>query len=88
VAGSSAHLAIDANNNGRIDDGSELFGPTSGDGFGELAALDDDGNGWVDESDAAYVKTDGKAAAQVTETGIFLREDGSASTIQHVDLIA
>ncbi|MDX9839796.1 MAG: hypothetical protein RBT39_19730, partial [Azoarcus sp.] len=26
----------------------------SGDGFAELAALDDDGNGWIDEADAAW----------------------------------
>lgn len=50
----SGFLAFDRNGNGRIDDGRELFGPTSGDGFAELAALDSDGNGWIDESDAAW----------------------------------
>lgn len=50
----SGFLAFDRNANGRIDDGRELFGPTSGDGFAELAALDDDGNGWIDEADAAW----------------------------------
>lgn len=52
--GGSGYLAIDRNANGRIDDGSELFGPTSGDGFAELAALDGDSSGWVDEGDAAW----------------------------------
>jgi len=33
---------------------SELFGPASGNGFRELAALDQDGNGWIDENDSAY----------------------------------
>jgi hypothetical protein len=47
-------LVLDRNGNGRIDDGRELFGPTTGQGFAELARLDDDGNGWIDEADAAY----------------------------------
>ncbi|HEX7491290.1 MAG TPA: hypothetical protein VF337_06270 [Candidatus Limnocylindrales bacterium] len=47
-------LALDANGNGKIDNGSELFGPSSGNGFSELKALDSDQNGWIDEGDAAY----------------------------------
>lgn len=47
-------LALDRDGNGRIDDGSELFGPRSGDGFADLAAYDSDGNGWIDENDAVY----------------------------------
>lgn len=50
----SGFLAFDRNANGRIDDGRELFGPVSGDGFAELAELDDDGNQWIDEADAAW----------------------------------
>ncbi len=50
----SGFLAFDGNANGRIDDGRELFGPASGDGFAELARLDDDGNGWIDEADSAW----------------------------------
>src|SRR6185436_3680029 len=50
----SAFLAIDRNHNGQIDDGHELFGPNTGNGFEELAALDDDGDGWLDEDDAAF----------------------------------
>lgn len=49
-----AILVNDANNNGRADDGRELFGALSGDAFADLAKLDDDKNGWVDESDAAW----------------------------------
>jgi hypothetical protein len=47
-------LAVDANGNGKVDDGSELFGPSSGNGFTELKALDTNSNGWIDEGDAAY----------------------------------
>jgi hypothetical protein len=50
----SGFLARDRNGNGTIDDGSELFGPATGSGFGELAALDSDGDGWVDEGDPAF----------------------------------
>ena len=50
----SGFLVFDRNGNGKADDGRELFGVASGNGFADLAELDDDGNGWIDESDAAY----------------------------------
>ena len=50
----SGYLALDKDENGVIDDGSELFGPKSGDGFGELAEYDEDGNGWIDEGDSIW----------------------------------
>jgi len=50
----SGFLALDANDNGIIDDGSELFGTKSGNGFNDLAAYDDDGNGFIDENDAVF----------------------------------
>ncbi len=50
----SGYLVLDRNGNGQVDDGRELFGPTSGNGFDELAALDGDGNGWIDEADPAF----------------------------------
>lgn len=56
AAPGSGFLAFDRNGNGRIDNGSELFGPTSGDGFQDLAALDGDHNGWIDENDAAFAQ--------------------------------
>lgn len=120
----SGFLALDKNNNGSIDDGSELFGPQSGDGFGELTEYDTDKNGWIDENDPIYSKLQiwqhdengnakllalGKAGVgaiylegaktefkyadnqnntqgMLRETGLFLREDGTAGTIQHIDL--
>jgi hypothetical protein len=51
---SSGILFIDRNSDGKATDGNELFGPTTGDGFQELAALDDDANGWIDEGDAIF----------------------------------
>ncbi|MDM8537056.1 hypothetical protein QUF70_09905 [Desulfobacterales bacterium HSG17] len=50
----SAFLVWDKNSDGRINDGSELFGPASDNGFGELAALDEDQNGFIDENDTAF----------------------------------
>ena len=52
----SGYLALDKNGNGIIDDGSELFGTKSGDGFKDLAAYDEDGNGWIDENDSIWSK--------------------------------
>jgi len=54
VTGGSGFLAFDRNGDGVINDGAELFGAKTGDGFAELATLDTDGNGWIDENDAAY----------------------------------
>lgn len=54
LTGGSGYLAMDRNSNGRIDSGRELFGPATDSGFGELASLDSDGNGWIDESDAGF----------------------------------
>jgi len=117
-------LALDKNEDGIINDGSELFGALTGDGFKELAVFDLDGNGWIDENDevfnhlkiwkknddgtdelvglgvagigAIYLGnvdtsltlrgTEGSTLGAVRETGIYLNEDGTAGTIQHVDL--
>lgn len=129
LAAGSAFLALDRNGDGRINDGSELFGARSGDGFADLAALDDDGNGWLDEADTAFAAlcvwqpppadaateqggtldplaahgvgalclssqatpfalrdADNRPLGQVRASGIYLREDGTAGTLQQVDL--
>lgn len=124
VKNGSGFLAYDKNGDGIINNGSELFGPNTGNGFLELAAFDSDGNNWIDENDPIYEKLqiwtkneDGEdqlfaigqkgvgaiylgaiqtpfevkdsansLQGKIQQTGIFLRENGSAGTIQHVDL--
>lgn len=52
----SGFLALDRNGNGTLDDGSELFGTKSGNGFRDLARFDADGNGWIDEADEIFAQ--------------------------------
>ena len=49
-------MALDLNGDGKINDGSELFGTKSGDGFKDLSKYDLDGNGWIDEADPIWDK--------------------------------
>lgn len=120
----SGFLTLDRNGNGLVDDGGELFGPQTGNGFEELAAFDGDKNGWIDENDAVFDKlriwsmdgdgnlqlealgkagvgaiylgnvttpyrlvgADGQTNGQIARSGVYLHEDGTAGTVQHVDL--
>ncbi|MBE5935157.1 MAG: hypothetical protein E7262_05135 [Lachnospiraceae bacterium] len=50
----SGFLAIDKNKDGKINDGNELFGTKSGNGFKDLAEYDSDHNGWIDENDEIF----------------------------------
>jgi hypothetical protein len=121
--GGSGFLMIDKNGNGVVDNGSELFGPATGNGFSELASYDEDGNGWIDEGDSVYSRlgiwtqdgdsqsiqslkklnigaiyaasvgtpfeiknSQNETEAAIRQTGIYLREDGSAGTAQQLDL--
>ena len=52
----SGFLALDRNGDGTINDGGELFGTASGNGFKDLAEFDTDGNQWIDENDAVFDK--------------------------------
>ncbi|MBQ8044621.1 MAG: hypothetical protein IJ272_10855, partial [Clostridia bacterium] len=53
-ANGGGFLALDKNNDGKVNDGSELFGTKSGNGFKDLAMYDSDGNGWIDENDSVF----------------------------------
>ncbi len=50
----SGFLALDENNNGIVDDGSELFGARNGNGFVDLSRYDSDNNRWIDANDAVF----------------------------------
>jgi hypothetical protein len=50
----SGFLALDLNKDGIINDGKELFGPRTCEGFAELSSYDEDANNWIDENDPVY----------------------------------
>ena len=56
VQDGSGFLALDKNGDNVINNGSELFGVKTGQGFSELAAYDEDHNNWIDENDAVFTK--------------------------------
>ncbi len=122
----SGFLALDKNGDGTINDGSELFGPQSGNGFADLRGYDSDGNGWIDEADEVFSQlriwsrdengndqlftlkelglgaiylgetetqfqmkdAAGQMQGQMRSTSFFLRENGSAGYLHHIDLLA
>jgi hypothetical protein len=124
VTEGSGFLALDKNSDGVINDGKELFGPSSGDGFKELKNYDEDGNGWIDENDSIYEKlriwtkdengkdklfalgqvgvgaiylrnidtefslnnNSNETLGKIRSSSVFLKEDGTAGIIQHIDL--
>jgi hypothetical protein len=125
VGPGSGFLALDRNQDGVVNDGSELFGTRSGDGFSDLARYDSDGNGWIDESDPIYESlriwskdaqgrdqlvalgargvgaiylghittpfelksNQNELLGAVRDSGIYLSEEGSAGTLQQIDLV-
>ena len=52
----SGFLALDKNNDGKINNGNELFGTQSGDGFKDLSAYDLNQDGKIDKEDPIYDK--------------------------------
>lgn len=92
----SGFLALDRNNNGKIDDGSELFGPKTNAGFEELRAFDQDGNHWIDENDSVFeslkiwtLNEAGEASliglADADVGAIYLGDVASQYTLKHGD---
>lgn len=67
-------LALDLNKNGKIDNGTELFGPTTGNGFTELAQYDQDHNNFIDENDPTFnelkIWDGGTSLKGLTESGV------------------
>ena len=83
----SAFLAFDRNQDGVINDGGELFGPRTGNGFAELAVYDEDGNAFIDSGDSIYQslslfnKTEaGDQLTSLEDAGVGAIYLGSAST--------
>ena len=56
LSAKSGFLALDRNGDGIINDGTELFGTESGNGFKDLSAYDTDHNGFIDEGDEIFSK--------------------------------
>lgn len=119
----SGFLALDKNNDGVINNGSELFGPNSGNGFADLAKYDSDSNGFIDEADPVYDSlriwqrhedgsqqlmalgdknvgaiylghattpfqlrtTDNQSLGEVTDSGVYLTNDGKTGTVQQIN---
>ena len=50
----SGFLTLDKNHNKTIDNGNELFGANTNDGFEELREFDEDENSWIDENDSIF----------------------------------
>lgn len=126
LAPGAGFLALDANRDGLVNDGSELFGAASGDGFADLRRFDEDGNSWIDENDSVFsrlriwtkdptgqdqlwsleetgigalylnkvatpfsLKDESNALqGQIRSSSLVLKENGSASLLQQVDLVA
>ncbi|MCP4118437.1 MAG: hypothetical protein GY737_24180 [Desulfobacteraceae bacterium] len=68
----SGFLCLDKNHDGIINDGSELFGPSTGNGFQELIRYDEDQNLWIDENDEifdelAFWENNGQGEARLTK---------------------
>lgn len=125
VGPGSGFLALDKNNDNVINNGSELFGPATNNGFSELAAYDQDANNWIDENDDIYSQLriwskdsagndqlialgqrnvgaiylghidtpfqinnqSNEQLGQIRSGGLFLNENGSAGTVQQLDLV-
>ena len=56
LAPGNGFLTLDINGDGIVNNGKELFGPNTGNGFSELSKYDSDKNNWIDENDEIFNK--------------------------------
>lgn len=54
VGAGSGILVFDRNGDHAVNNGGELFGPATGNGFAELSQYDANGDGWIDEQEPIY----------------------------------
>jgi hypothetical protein len=54
LSAGNGFLALDRNGDNKINDGTELFGALSGNGFADLAQYDDNQDGYIDENDSIF----------------------------------
>ncbi|MEH6446259.1 MAG: hypothetical protein V7784_20380 [Oceanospirillaceae bacterium] len=84
VGKGSGFLAIDRNEDGRINNGSELFGTQGQSGFKDLSRYDNDNNLWIDENDPIFDKlkawTHSKNLISLKDAGIGAIYLGSAKS--------
>jgi hypothetical protein len=77
VGPGSGILAIDRNGNGLIDNGLELFGSSTQDGFAVLETLDTNGDGKIDSQDADFGKL--RIWRDLNQNGV--TDDGELQTL-------
>ena len=65
---------FDLNADGIINNGNELFGAITGNGFADLATYDEDENGWIDASDWVF-----------NELRLWIQDDTGKSTLRSLE---
>ncbi|WP_457601150.1 hypothetical protein [Hydrogenivirga sp.] len=91
LAKGKGFIFFDRNDNERAD-GGEIVGVRSGDAFGELRSMDEDGNGWIDTGDGAFGKlkvwvknpTEDKVLS-LSRLGVGALYTGSAGTLFNLE---
>ena len=84
VSAGDGLLAIDDNGNGIIDNGSELFGSPTEDGFAVLEKLDTNGDGKIDAQDADF----GKLRVWIDANGNGVTDPGELKTLSELSIVS
>ncbi|MEO5356454.1 MAG: hypothetical protein H7844_04055 [Nitrospirae bacterium YQR-1] len=77
----SGFLSFDSNNDGVINNGKELFGPSTGNGYSELSAYDEDKNNWIDKNDSVFDKLSVLRNSQNGESSLSTLQDNAVSAL-------